>query len=306
MTYDVIIIGAGPAGLTAAIYNARANLKVLCIEGIKPGGQLMITTDVENFPGFPEGVQGPELMKLMRAQAERFKVEFITKDATNVDFTGKTKKVMVGEDSYEAKAVIIATGADAMWLGVPGEKEFQSKGVSACATCDGFFFKDKEVIVIGGGDTAAEEAIFLTRFCKKVTLIHRRDTLRASKIMQQRLFDNPKIEIIWDTEVIEFLGDERLKKAKLKNTKTNEESEMPIEGAFIAIGHKPNTKVFADHIEVDDKGYAVRKEHSMSSVDGVFVSGDVNDSYYRQAITAAGMGCEAAIDAERWLEANHQ
>lgn len=304
MTYDSIIIGSGPAGLTAAIYNGRANMKVLCIEGSTPGGQLMLTTEVENYPGFPEGITGPELMQLFRKQAERFGTEFITKDATAVDFSQENKKVMVGDDSYESKSVIIATGSTAKWLGVKGEKEFQSKGVSACATCDGFFFKDKVVAVIGGGDTAMEESTFLTKFATKVYIIHRRDELKASKIMEDRARANEKIEFIWNTEVKEYLGSEKLEKLKLWNNKTEEESELEVEGAFVAIGHIPATKILEGHIELDKKGYAVRKEHSMSSVPGVFISGDVNDFRYMQAVTAAGMGCEAAIDAERWLAEN--
>ncbi|MDP3976106.1 MAG: thioredoxin-disulfide reductase [bacterium] len=305
MLYDSIIIGSGPAGLTAAIYNARANMKVLCIEGTQPGGQLMLTTEVENYPGFPEGVTGPEMMKLFRKQAERFGTEYVSKDATRVDFSGIVKKVYVSETEYQAKTVIIATGATASWLGVPGEKEFQSKGVSACATCDGFFFKGKDVAVIGGGDTAMEEATFLTKFANKVIVIHRRHELRASKIMQQRAFDNPKIEFIWDTTVEQYLGDKALQGLKLKDLKTGATSELKVQGAFVAIGHNPATKIFLGQVELDDKGYVKTSEHSMSSVPGVFVSGDVKDHRYKQAVTAAGMGCAAAIDAERWLEENH-
>lgn len=299
--YDSIIIGSGPAGLTAAIYNARADMKLLCIEGDTPGGQLMITTEVENYPGFPQGITGPDLMKNFRDQAERFGTEFVTKNATGVDFSGKVKKVMVGDEVYESKTVIIATGSQAKWLGVPGEDEFKSKGVSACATCDGFFFKDKEIIVIGGGDTAMEEATFLTKFAKKITVLVRRDELRASKIMQDRALENDKIEFLWNTEVTEFTGSDHLEGVKLHNNKTNEDSEMAIEGAFLAIGHTPATELFKDHIELSEKGYAIRSHHSMTSAPGVFVSGDVFDHRYMQAVTAAGMGCEAAIDAERWL-----
>lgn len=303
--YDSIIIGSGPAGLTAAIYNSRAAMKVLCIEGNTPGGQLMLTTEVENFPGFPKGVTGPELMKLFRDQAERFGTEFITKDATKVDFSNMVKKVYVGDEVYESKTVIIATGSKAKWLDVPGEKEFQSKGISACATCDGFFFKGKKVIVIGGGDTAMEEATFLTKFAEKVTVIHRRDELKASKIMQQRAFDNPKINFIWNTTVEEFTGTTKLEGVKLHNLMTDERTDMPIEGAFLGIGHIPATKIFEGHVDIDEKGYIKRTQHSMTSVAGVFVSGDVYDHRYMQAITAAGMGCEAAIDAERWLAEHH-
>lgn len=300
--YDSIIIGSGPAGLTAAIYNARANMKVLCIEGTTPGGQLMLTTEVENYPGFPEGVTGPEMMQLFRKQAERFGTEFITKNATNVDFSGDVKKVMVGDDVYESKTVTIATGSNAKWLGVPGEKEFQSKGVSACATCDGFFFKGKEVAIIGGGDTAMEEATFLTKFATKVTVIVRKEELKASKIMQDRAKNNEKIEFIWNSEVKEYMGTEKLEKLKLYNNKTEEESEIAVEGCFVAIGHKPATTIFKGHVEMDDIGYVLRKDHSMTSVAGVFTAGDVHDHRYMQAVTAAGMGCAAAIDAERWLE----
>lgn len=306
MIYDSIIIGAGPSGLTAAIYNARANMKVLCIEGAEPGGQLMLTTEVENYPGFPEGITGPELMQNCRKQAERFGTEFITKNATDVDFSGNIKKVMVDNDIYEGKSVIIATGSKAKWLNVPGEKEFQSKGVSACATCDGFFFKEKKVAVLGGGDTAMEEALFLTKFATKVIVIHRRDELKASKIMQDRAFENKKIEFLWNTEVKEYLGGDRLEKLKLFNNKTNEESELEVDGAFVAIGHTPATEIFKNHIEINEKGYATRKDNSMSSVEGVFIAGDVNDFRYMQAITAAGMGCQAAIDAERWVEENEK
>jgi thioredoxin reductase (NADPH) len=300
--YDSIIIGSGPAGLTAAIYNARANMKVLCIEGATPGGQLMLTTEVENYPGFPEGITGPEMMQLFRKQAERFGTEYITKDVTSVDFTGDVKKVMVGDDTYESKTVTIATGSNAKWLKVPGEKEYQSKGVSACATCDGFFFKGKEVAIIGGGDTAMEEATFLTKFATKVTVIVRKEELKASKIMQDRAKENEKIEFIWNSEVHEYIGSQKLEKLKLYNNKTKEESELAVEGAFVAIGHQPATKIFQGHVDMDDTGYVLRKDHSMTSVAGVFTAGDVHDHRYMQAVTAAGMGCQAAIDAERWLE----
>jgi thioredoxin reductase (NADPH) len=304
MTYDLIIIGSGPAGLTAAIYGTRANLKVLCIEGSIPGGQLMITTEVENFPGFPHGITGPELVKNIREQAARFGTEFITKNATKVDFSGRTKKVFIEAEEYQSKAVIIATGANAKWLGLENEKKFYNKGVSACATCDGFFFKGKEVAVIGGGDTALEEALFLSKICSKVTIIHRRDTFRASKIMQDRAMNTANVTILWDTVVEDFVGEQVLKSLKLKNLKTNSESELTVNGAFVAIGHKPAVEIFQDHLEMDEMGYIKRVEHSMSSVPGVFVSGDVNDARYRQAITAAAYGCEAAIDVERWLGEN--
>ncbi len=304
MIYDSIIIGSGPAGLTAAIYNARANMKVLCIEGQIPGGQLMITTEVENFPGFPKGVTGPDLIKLMRDQAERFGTQFVTQDVTKVDFSKPVKQVMTDKDTFESKTVIIATGAKAKWLEVPGEKKFQNKGISACATCDGFFFKGKKIIVIGGGDTAMEEATFLTKFAQKVTVVHRRDTLRASKIMQDRARNNSKIDFIWDTTIEEFKGEKKLESVTLHNLKTDERKEMPIEGAFLAIGHTPSTEIFKGQLKLDEKGYLVRTELSMTSVPGVFASGDAYDHRYKQAVTAAGYGCEAAIDAERWLEEN--
>jgi thioredoxin reductase (NADPH) len=301
-SYDIIILGSGPAGLTAAIYSSRANLNTLCIEGLPPGGQLMLTTDVENYPGFSEAITGPNLIKEMRAQAERFGTQYITKNATAVDFSSEPKKVMIGEEEYEAKAIIIATGSETRWLDIPGEKELRSRGVSSCATCDGAFFKDKEILVIGGGDSAMEEATFLTKFASKVTIIHRRDQLRASKIMQQRAFDNPKIEFIWDSAVTEFIGEGKLSGAKLKNLKTEEDSEIACEGAFVAIGHIPATDIFKGKIDLDDKGYALTKEFTQSNVEGVFIAGDVHDHRYMQAVTAAAEGCKAAIDAERWLE----
>ncbi|MDF2379674.1 MAG: thioredoxin-disulfide reductase [Candidatus Gracilibacteria bacterium] len=303
--YDSIIIGSGPAGLTAAIYNARADMKVLCIEGATPGGQLMLTTEVENYPGFPEGITGPDMMQLFRKQAERFGTEYVTKNVTAVDFSGDIKKVMVGDDIYETKTVTIATGSNAKWLGVPGEKEFQSKGVSACATCDGFFFRGKEVAIIGGGDTAMEEALFLTKFATKVTVLVRKEELKASKIMQDRAIEHEKIEFLWNTEVKEYMGTEKLEKLKLWNNKTNEESELEVQGTFVAIGHTPATEIFKGKLEMDDVGYVLRKENSMTSITGVFTAGDVHDHRYMQAVTAAGMGCQAAIDAERWLEENH-
>lgn len=304
--YDLIIIGSGPAGLTASIYATRANLKVLCIEGLVPGGQLMITTDVENYPGFPKGITGPELVKNMREQAARFGTEFITKNVTKVDFSGRTKKVFIEEEMYQAKAVIISTGANAKWLGLENEKKFYNKGVSACATCDGFFFKGKEVAVIGGGDTAMEEACFLSKIVSKVTIIHRRHEFRASKIMQDRALNTPNISVLWDTVVEDFLGENVLQSLKLKNIVTNKEQELKVHGAFVAIGHQPATDLFKGHLETDEMGYLKRSEHSMTSIPGVFVSGDVNDARYRQAITAAGYGCESAIDAERWIAENEK
>jgi thioredoxin reductase (NADPH) len=302
--YDVIIIGAGCSGLTAAIYSSRANLDTLVIEGSAPGGQLTLTSEVENYPGFPEGINGPELVKKFRDQAERFGTQYITKNATAVDFSEKTKKVKVGEEEYTCKAVIISTGSETRWLGIPGEKELMSRGVSSCATCDGAFFKNKVIIVIGGGDSAMEEALFLTKFATKVTVIHRRNKLRASKIMQERALNHKKIEFIWNTEVVEFMGEQKLEKAILKNLKTGKESEIDCQGAFVAIGHDPATKIFNGKIELDEKGYAKALKHTETSQTGVFVSGDVEDFRYMQAVTAAGDGCRAAIDAERYIEEN--
>ncbi len=307
---NVIIIGSGPAGHTAAIYTARAELKPLQFEGLQlggqPGGQLMLTTEVENYPGFPEGKEGPELMQLFKKQSERFGTRVVSADVTKVDFSAQPLKVWAGEDEYQTKSVIITTGAQAMWIGVPGEVEYQGKGVSACATCDGFFFRDKEIVIVGGGDSAMEEANFLTRFAKKVTVMHRRDELRASKIMQQRAFDNPKIEFAWNTEVKEVLGDgDKITALRVYNNKTEETSEFPTEGLFVAIGHKPNTKIFDGQLDLDEKGYIVTTPGtSKTSVEGVFAGGDVADHVYRQAITAAGTGCMAALDAERYLSAN--
>ncbi len=305
--YQVIIIGSGPAGYTSAIYTARANLKVKLFEGYASGGQLMITTDVENYPGFPEGVTGPELMDLFRRQAERFGVDMEAVDVTKVELTeGSPFKVWVDDTVYKADAVIIATGAVAKWLGLPSEKAMQGFGVSACATCDGFFFTGKEVCVVGGGDTALEEATYLTRHCSKVTLIHRRDELRGSKIMRQRAFNNEKIEFLWDTVVEEVMGtpDTGVTGLKVKNVKTGEISDYKTDGLFIAIGHKPSTDLFVGQIDLDETGYIHIPDTTTTAtnIDGVFAAGDVRDPKYRQAISAAGMGCMAAIDVERWLE----
>ncbi|MFQ5493021.1 MAG: thioredoxin-disulfide reductase [Candidatus Dojkabacteria bacterium] len=300
---DVIIIGSGPAGLTAAIYTARANLKPILFAGLEFGGQLMTTTDVENFPGFPEGVQGPELMEMMMKQAERFGTEIIHKNVDRVDFSGDVKKVWVGDEEYSATAIIIATGATSRRLGLESESAFWGKGVSSCATCDGAFYKERVVAVIGGGDSAMEEASYLTRFASKVYIIHRRGEFRASKIMQQRVKENEKIEIIWNTEILEVLGNEtNVTALKLKNTEKNEETELKVDGMFLAIGHIPSTKFLGDAVDLNDIGYIVVKDNTHTSVDGVFVGGDVNDHRYRQAVTAAGMGCMAAIDLEKWLE----
>ncbi len=300
---EVIIIGSGPAGFTAATYTARANLAPLVLAGLEWGGQLQQTTDVENYPGFPDGIQGPEMMELFRKQAERFGAEVVSSEVTKVDFSQAPFKVWVGEQVETAKAVIISTGAAYRHLGIPGEDEYAGHGVSYCATCDGFFFRDKDIVVVGGGDTAMEEAIFLSRFGSKVTIVHRRDELRASKIMQQRAFDNPKIEFVWDTALTEVLGENgKLTAVKMRNLKTDEETTRATEGLFIAIGHDPATKIFEGQIDLDDAGYIKVHDGSYTSVDGVFAGGDCVDFTYRQAVTAAGMGCMAAIDAERWLE----
>lgn len=301
---NVIIIGSGPAGYTAAIYTGRANLKPLCIEGITPGGQLMITSDVENYPGFEEGITGPELMEKMKKQAERFGTRMIQKDVTKVDFSSKPFKVWVDDEVYEAKTVIIATGASAKWLGIPSEKTLMGKGVSACATCDGAFFRNLDVVVVGGGDTAMEEASFLTRFCKQVYLVHRRDKFRASKIMQDRVLKNPKIKVIYNSAVDEILGSKTVEAVRLLDTVTGKKTEMKVQGVFMAIGHQPNTMVFSKHITTNETGYIVpQKGSTRTNVEGVFACGDAQDHYYRQAVTAAGTGCMAAIEAERYLEA---
>lgn len=299
--YDVIIIGSGPAGLTAAIYTTRASLKTLIIAGESWGGQLMLTTEVENFPGFPEGIEGPELMPRMRKQAERFGAEIIEENFTSGDFRTPPFSVSTDQKTYQGKAVIIATGADTKWLGVPGEKERIGRGVSSCAPCDGPFFKNKNIIVAGGGDSAMEEALVLTRFAASVTLVHRRDTFRASPIMLERVKKNPKIKILLNKKITEILGDNRVSSVKLTDAKTGEVSEMPIDGIFVAIGHMPNSQVFQG-IETDDKGYIKVRDHYKTNIEGVFVAGDVHDRAYRQAITAAGFGCAAGLEAQWWLE----
>lgn len=299
---DVVIIGSGPAGLTAAVYTGRANLNPLMIEGVEAGGQLMLTTDVENYPGFVDGIMGPELMERMRKQAARFGTEIVTDNVTSVDFSSAPFNVSTSSETYSARAVIISTGASAKMLGVPGEKELLGHGVSTCATCDGFFFKSQELLMVGGGDSAMEEATFLTKFASKVTIVHRRDSLRASKIMQDRAFANPKIEFVWDSVITEIVGNGKVAGARVKNLKTAAESELVAGGVFVAIGHTPNTHLFEGQLDLSG-GYIVTKaEGTQSSVPGVFGAGDVVDSRYRQAITAAGMGCMAAMDAERYLE----
>jgi thioredoxin reductase (NADPH) len=300
--YDVIIIGSGPAGYTAAIYAARANLSVLQFQGYSLGGQLMQTSDVENYPGFEEGILGPEMMDIFEKQALRFGTEMWPEDVTAVDFSKRPFTITTDSGEYLARTVIIATGANAKWLGLPSEARLQGRGVTACATCDGFFFKKKDVVVVGGGDTAMEEATFLTRYASHVTVIHRRNTLRASKIMQDRAFKNPKISFILDTEVLEVLGEDAVTGVWLRNVKTGDEYMLPTQGFFAAIGHQPNTDLFKGIITMDKAGYIVPVEHTMTNIPGVFAAGDVSDHRYRQAVTAAGDGCRAAIDAERWLE----
>ena len=308
MIHNVIIIGSGPAGYTAALYTARADLKPLLFAGLQPGGQLMITTEVENYPGFPDGIQGPELMEQFLKQVQRFDVDVQFSHVTKVDFSARPFRVWVEDTEYQAKSVIISTGASAKWIGLPSEITFGGYGVSACATCDGFFFRGKDVLVVGGGDTAMEEAMYLTRHCRKVTLVHRRDAFRASKIMQDRVFSNPKIDVIWNSAVAEILGQtEPVKKVtgvRLMNLVTDAATELPIDGVFVAIGHKPNTDLFVDQLTMDEAGYLKTiPGTTRTSVEGVFAGGDVQDTVYRQAVTAAGSGCMAAIDAERWLEA---
>ena len=311
---EVLIIGSGPAGLTAAIYTARANLTPLVIEGEpsstsdQPGGQLMLTTEVENYPGFPEGIMGPELMQNFRSQAERFGATFLTQKVTRVDFSTSPFRIWIGdsnseEPSYSADAVIVSTGARSVMLELPNEYELVGHGLSTCATCDGFFFRDQEIAVVGGGDSAMEEATFLSRFASKVTIIHRRDELRASKIMQERAFSNPKIDFLWNHEVVGYLGDSKLEGITVRDVNSGNESNINLSGLFIAIGHKPNTDIFINQLDLLDNGYiATQPDSSLTNIPGIFACGDVQDFTYRQAITAAGSGCMAAIDAERWLE----
>jgi thioredoxin reductase (NADPH) len=303
---DVIIIGSGPAGYTAAIYAARANLKPLLLQGLQPGGQLTITTDVENYPGYPEGILGPKMMEDFQTQAERFGTEIQFEEVVSVDFKKRPFTLKTDSGEYASRAVILATGAKAKLIGLPSESELMGYGVSACATCDGAFFKEKQVLVVGGGDTAMEESNYLTRFASKVTVVHRREEFRASKIMIERAKKNPKIEWLLNKTVVEALsipGKKKLRAVKLKDTKNGEVSEMPTDGLFVAIGHEPNSKVFAGQIETDEVGYVKVSKGTYTSVEGVFACGDLMDKVYRQAVTAAGTGCMAAIDAERWLEA---
>jgi thioredoxin reductase (NADPH) len=320
MSADVrklIIIGSGPAGLTAAIYSARANLVPLVLEGEpsstsdQPGGQLMLTTEVENFPGFPMGVMGPELMMQMREQAVRFGSEIRTEKASRVDLSGRPFGVWVGdpdtaEPTYRAESIIISTGAQSLMLGIEAESRLLGHGLSTCATCDGFFFRNHEIAVVGGGDSALEEANFLTKFASKVTVIHRRDTLRASRIMQDRALANPKIEFLWNHTVVDLVGESKLEGAQVRNVLTDEVTTLPVTGVFVAIGHKPNTDLFKGQLDMEDSGYLITGPGTATNVAGVFACGDVQDHIYRQAITAAGSGCMAAIDVERWLEANER
>ena len=305
--HDVVILGSGPAGLTAALYTARAGLKPVVVEGLMAGGQLMQTTDVENYPGFPEGIMGPELMELFKKQAARFGTTFVPGDATSVDLTSRPFTVRTDEETITARAVIVATGASPKTLGLRGEKEYSGHGVSYCATCDGFFFRNQEIIVVGGGDTAMEEANFLTRFGSRVTVVHRRDSFRASKIMGDRLLANPKVRVLWDAAVTQVKGDgANVQSVVVKNLKTLAETEEPCVGFFVAIGHSPNTALFSTRLPMNAEGYLKLQGHSShTNIEGVFAAGDVHDHVYRQAVTAAGAGCRAAIDCERWLASKH-
>ena len=299
---DTVILGSGPAGYTAALYAARANLRPLLLKGLEAGGQLMLTTDVENYPGFPDGILGPEMMDAFEKQAARFETEIVAQSVTRVDLSERPFGVWAGDLEWRAKTLILATGASARWLGVPGEEELRGRGVSACATCDGFFFRDRQLVVVGGGDTAMEEATFLTKFASAVTLVHRRDEFRASKIMQERVLSNPKVTVVWDTVAEEVLGEGAVTGVRLRNVKSDETTEFATDGVFVAIGHDPNTDLVKGQVDLTDAGYVVvREPTTATSVPGVFAAGDVTDVTYRQAVTAAGQGCKAAIDAERYL-----
>ena len=304
--YDVIVLGSGPAGLTAGIYTARAKLQTLVISGNLPGGQLMTTSDVENFPGFPNGIFGPELMMNMRQQAERFDAFVMDDIATKVDLKHNPFRIMTTDKEFEADAIIAATGASPRKLGLKGEETFGGRGISYCATCDGPFFKGDDLLVVGGGDSAVEEATFLTKFAKSVQLVHRRDKLRASRILQERAFTNPKIKFLWNTAVADILGDKKVNSATLHDLKTNEKKKVDVGGIFIAIGHDPNTQVFKGQLEMDDQGYLVVRNHTHTNVEGIFAAGDVHDHRYRQAVTAAGFGCMAALDVEKFLQEKHR
>jgi thioredoxin reductase (NADPH) len=301
---NLIVIGSGPAGFTAALYAARANLEPLVLKGMEAGGQLMLTTDVENYPGFADGILGPELMDQMEKQAARFGSEILPVHVTRVDLSARPFGVWAGDQEWRAHTVVVATGATARWLDVPGEQHLRGRGVSACATCDGFFFRDRELIVVGGGDSAMEEATFLTKFASKVTIVHRREEFRASKIMQERALANPKIEVAWNREIVEILGDDAVTGVRVRDTVTGDTEERSTDGVFMAIGHTPNTELFGEWLDLDPEGYVVVQEpRTRTSVEGVFAAGDVTDRVYRQAVTAAGQGCKAAMDAERFLEA---
>jgi len=299
--YNVIIIGSGPAGYTAAIYAARANLSVLVLQGYETGGQLMLTSEVENYPGFETGIMGPEMMEKLESQARRFGAEMEPEDVTEVDFSQRPFTIKTDVNTYQAQAVIVSTGASAKWLGLESETRLRGRGVSACATCDGFFFKGKDVVVIGGGDTAMEDATFLTRYANHVTIVHRRDSLRASKIMQNRAAKDAKISFLLETEVEEILGDNAVTGLRVRNAKNGEVSTLDVQGVFVAIGHQPNTSLFKGTLDLDEAGYIVPQEHTMTNIPGIFAAGDVTDHRYRQAVTAAGDGCRAAIDLEHWL-----
>ncbi|NOJ28882.1 MAG: thioredoxin-disulfide reductase [Nitrososphaeraceae archaeon] len=300
-SFDVIIIGSGPAGYTAGTYTSRARLKTLIISGSMPGGQLMTTSEVENYPGFPNGIFGPELMMNMRQQAERFGAIVVDDEVTQVNFKQNPFTITTHSKEYHCTSVLVCTGASPRKLGIPGEQNFSGRGVSYCATCDGPFFKGEDIVVVGGGDTALEEATFLTKFGKSVKIIHRRNSLRASKILQDKAFENPKIEFIWDSTILDIKGDKKVSSVIIQNIVTNEVTEINCGGVFVAIGHEPNTAIFKDHLEMDEHGYIVLKSHTKTNVDGIFAAGDVHDFRYRQAITAAGFGCMAALDLEKWL-----